>query len=70
MSTAANIIDKFGGIRPMARAIGRTHSTVQGWKESGFIPARHQEAVMAAAKAAGVDLGPADFFPDETAEAA
>lgn len=34
------IIEKFGGVRPMARAIGRreTSTTLQYWKSQGYMP--------------------------------
>jgi hypothetical protein len=62
MSHAPSIIQKFGGIRPMARALGLPASTVQDWKESGLIPARHQQAVLNKARELGVALAPDDFF--------
>lgn len=58
------IISRFGGIRPMAAAVGVPPSTVQSWKASGVIPARRQQQVLNAARAAGIPLEPADFFPE------
>jgi len=64
----ANIIQKFGGINPMARkmteALGKAvpPSTVQYWSESGFIPARRQVEVMESARFHSIELAPADFF--------
>lgn len=46
----------------MASALDIPPSTVQGWKEVGLIPARHQQAVLDAAHAKGIPLSPADFF--------
>lgn len=63
-----NIFKAFGGVRPLARALsaaaGRpvAPTTVQGWRSRGRIPAARQADVLAAARAAGIDLGPADFF--------
>lgn len=38
------VIERFGGVRPMATALGVPASTVQGWKERGSIPeGRHVE---------------------------
>lgn len=65
MTIASRIIKRFGGIRPMASALGVSPSTVQTWSEGGFIPARRQQEVLAAAKDKGVDLSPADFFDAE-----
>lgn len=59
------IVDLFGGLTPMARALGHRHpSTVQGWKARGVIPARQQAQVLEAAKRHGVPLQPADFFAE------
>jgi NAD(P)H-hydrate epimerase len=67
------IIARFGGIRPMARALGAATgrkvapTTVQGWLDRGRVPATRQGDVLAAAAAAGVTLTPVDFFaPSET----
>lgn len=72
MASAATIIDKFNGTRAMATALKLPPSTVQSWKVSGFIPARHQQAVLEAARAGGIDLTPSDFFevPDDDAQRA
>jgi hypothetical protein len=60
---AASIIEKFGGINPMARALNhRNASTVQGWKECGYIPARQQPRVLRLARSLGIPLMPEDFF--------
>ena len=64
----AAIVARFGGVRPMARALsaalGRTvaPTTVQGWLARGRIPASRQGDVLAAARARGIALAPADFF--------
>lgn len=68
MDTVAKIIQRFGGIRPMARILTRATgrrvppTTVQGWVQRGIIPAARQGDVLAAAKAEGLALGPEDFF--------
>lgn len=50
----------------MARALGHKYSTtVQGWRGRGYIPSRQQQAVLNAARAAGITLAPADFFEVE-----
>ena len=50
----------------MARALKRPVSTVQSWKDRGSIPDDSKPAVLIAAQGAGLDLTPADFFPDDT----
>jgi len=55
----AEIIEAFGGLRPMAGKLKVAVSTVQGWKERDSIPtARHGE-IQAAAKSHGIALDPA-----------
>jgi hypothetical protein len=45
------IIDRFGGIRPMAAKIDTPVTTVQGWKKRGIIPqSRHIDIAAAAAR--------------------
>lgn len=61
---ARSIIALFGGTRPMAATLGLAPSTVQGWKRRGYIPARRQGQVLAAARRLAVPLAPADFFDD------
>lgn len=45
------IVERFGGIRPMANKLDTPVTTVQGWKKRGAIPlARHADLRAAAAK--------------------
>lgn len=53
---ALDVISAFGGIRPMAKALGVAVSTVQGWKERGAIPANRHDAILSAAKTQNVTL--------------
>lgn len=53
---AEEIIERFGGIRPMAKKMDIAVTTVQGWKKRGVIPAARREAILAAALANDVDL--------------
>ena len=60
---AVSIIAKFGGMSALARALGhRNPTTVQGWKQRGFVPARRQGEVLEAARTQGIDLSPAEFL--------
>ena len=64
MAYSKSIIDDiFGGIRPAARALGRSASTIQGWYEAGTIPQKHWEDVIEHAKTFNHYLTPDDFFP-------
>lgn len=62
MSYAAKIIEKFDGTRAMAAALELPPSTVQSWKETGLIPAKHQQKVLDTAREKNIEIGPADFF--------
>lgn len=67
MSYVQKIIDRFGGVRPMAKAVGKPVSTVNSWNTRGSIPDVNKPLVLASAKSAGIDLGKADFFPEPNA---
>ena len=56
----SELIEKFGGIRPMAAKLGIAVSTVQGWKQRDAIPAQRLAAIRAAAAEHDIDLGGAD----------
>jgi len=57
---AAEVIQRFGGIRPMAAKLGISFSTVQGWKERDHIPEQRHAEIAALAAKHGVSLeGPA-----------
>jgi hypothetical protein len=59
---AKKIIEKFGGVYPLARALGHKNpTTVQGWLSRGFIPPRQHDPIWEAAKRDGVALSLADF---------
>ena len=73
---AAAIIDRFGGIRPMAAKLDMPVTTIQGWKARGRIPANRIAALRAAAAEHDVDLtglaaaAPSSAIPDVPAEPA
>lgn len=56
------IIRRFGGLSAAAAALEVPVSTVQGWWERGYIPARRQQQVLRAAKQRGLEVLPQDFF--------
>lgn len=62
LSQADHVINKLGGISAAARVLGhRNPTTVQGWRERGFIPASRHAEVLSKAKAAGIALAAEDF---------
>jgi len=68
MDTQFNRIKiKFGGLRPMARMIGKAPSTVQTWSESGFIPSKHHDGILRIARENGIRLTHQDFFSEDAA---
>ncbi|MCK5375266.1 MAG: hypothetical protein KAJ40_08275 [Alphaproteobacteria bacterium] len=56
IENAVEIIEKFGGIRPMASKTGVAVTTIQGWKKRGVIPAARKEAILKTAEEHEVDL--------------
>lgn len=65
MTYARSIIDKFGGVRAAASAIGCAPSTVMGWKRRGSIPDDQKPQVLDAAAALGLPVTRDDFWPAE-----
>ncbi len=64
VSYSKSIIDDiFGGIRPAARALDKSATTIQGWYSSGTIPQKHWPDIIETAKAFDHHLTPDDFFP-------
>lgn len=67
-SPVDRIVERFGGIRPMAAKIDVPVTTVQGWKKRGAIPlARHGE-LRAAAQRHAIALDEADLEAATPAE--
>ena len=64
MKPAERIIAAFGGLTKTAQALGLPVTTVQGWKERGYIPAPRQGRVLSRARDLGVDITETDFFGD------
>lgn len=72
MNIAASIIEKCGGPKVVAAMCGVDVSRVHRWKypperggSGGIIPAPHQITLLREARARGIPLTPADFFPTE-----
>lgn len=53
---ASAIIERFGGIRPMASKIDTPVTTVQGWKKRDVIPGTRRAQILSAASANNIDL--------------
>lgn len=66
------LIERFGGIRPMAAKLGIPVTTVQGWKKRGHIPENRHEEILAAATRLGltVRLTPGGGADEDAAPAA
>lgn len=62
IENAAEIIEKFGGIRPMASKIDVAVTTVQGWKKRDVIPGNRKQAILDAAIEHQINLS--DYFDD------
>jgi len=58
---AVRIIKRFGGLTKVARALKRSKSTVQRWKQSGYIHPDYYGEILEAAVAERVSLDPRDF---------
>ncbi len=67
---ASRIAAKFGGVVALARALGKAQSTCHRWLVSGFIPSKHQAAVMAAAREKRIKLRADEFIPAPKVDAA
>ena len=56
LKNAAEIIERFGGIRPMAAKIDTPVTTVQGWKKRDVIPGTRRAQIMDAASEHNIDI--------------
>jgi hypothetical protein len=69
MSSPADIvIYRFGGVRPLARLLGKDPSTIHRWKQpakrgglDGRVPSAVQVRLLDLAREMGVELSPADL---------
>ena len=55
-------IKALGGVRSMARKLGRDPSAVSRWRQTGRIPSSQQRKVLELAWASGVDLTAHDLI--------
>lgn len=62
MSYVDRVVEKFGGVRPMARKTVIPPSTIQSWIEAAVIPSRRHQRLLDAAREHAIQLGPQDFF--------
>jgi len=65
MDNADDIIEKFGGIRPMSSKTDIPVTTIQGWKKRGKIPGARREEILKLAAQHKIDLNSL-FFEKET----
>lgn len=56
LDNASAIIERFGGIRPMAGKINVPVTTVQGWKKRDVIPGNRRDDIINAAQQNGIDI--------------
>lgn len=56
IGNAAEIINRFGGIRPMSTKTGIPVTTIQGWKQRNAIPSNRRYELVEAANAHGINL--------------
>jgi hypothetical protein len=69
LTSAENIIAKFGGPVALAKMIGKGQSTVSYWKKAGTIPAKWQPVLLRLADHAAIPLFMEDFVPRQQSDA-
>jgi hypothetical protein len=76
MTPADIVISRFGGVRPLARLLGKDPSTIHRWKQpaergglDGRVPSAVQVRLLELAREKGVDLTPADLVLGSTCSA-
>lgn len=61
--TPANyVIEVFGGVRKLARALNKTPSTISKWQKTGRVPSSSQEDILQKAEAMGLDVTAEDLI--------
>lgn len=63
LKNASMIIERFGGIRPMAAKVGAPVTTVQGWKKRDVIPGARRDDVLKAANENNININ--DLLTDK-----
>jgi hypothetical protein len=70
MEPAATIISRLGGEKTVSEITGRAYTAPYRWQHpvgkggtGGLIPQKHHVALLDYARAHGIELTPADFFP-------
>jgi transposase-like protein len=68
MKPADIVISRFGGVRPLARLLGKDPSTIHRWKQpadkgglDGRVPSSAQTKLLELAREKGVTLTPAEL---------
>lgn len=56
IANAGDVIERFGGIRPMAAKMSVPVTTVQGWKKRNVIPGNRRNDVIRAAEANNINI--------------
>ncbi len=69
LENAAEIIQRFGGIRPMASKMDVPVTTVQGWKKRNTIPENRVEDILKAAREHNIDLSDIQSANENKSEA-
>jgi transposase-like protein len=69
VTPAQKVIDLFGGVRPLARELGRNPSSIARWRRAkteggtgGAVPSSMQGRLLALAKARGLPLAAEDLI--------
>lgn len=60
LDPVALAINLFGGIRPLARAIGRDPSAIIRWRSRGRLPAGMPAALLVVARDKGIEMSSDD----------
>ena len=56
-----SVIEKFGGVRPMAAKLNVPPSTVKSWDRAGKFPRWRHPQILEAAKVHGIAVRPEDL---------
>lgn len=55
-------IDMFGGVRKLAKSIGRDPAAVSRWRKAGLVPTQAQRRVLAAAQERDINITAHDII--------